>query len=367
MKKYTVVQIGLGPRGIIHLTGFEANSDRFKIAGICDLIPERVKAAADMFSYENDMLFDDAEQMIAKLRPDIVSFATLPHVRSEIVELAVKYKAIGLVFEKPMATSLKEARYITELCEKNNIKAIVCHQHKYLESFQKLNEYIESGELGKIYRIDDVCQAFMAQLGTHYMDYILWANRGVGAESVIGHIHGTFMLTDSHPSPDHFMGEIVMKNGVRSNLQCGYFSKRHSNYQIDYEKKIFPIQYWTDDRLTVYGDTGYAWAECNGRWGAFTSKTEGKIVGGKCTGFLDEQDAMQIMYTKDFTAWLDDDDKIHPCNIKQAYHGHEIIEAICLSALDKTRIDLPLLPPFPENILTRMEKELPPVKYRTFP
>ena len=35
-----------------------------------------------------------------------------------------------------------------------------------------------------------VYQAWLSQLGTHYMDYILWANGGSRARWVVGHVHG---------------------------------------------------------------------------------------------------------------------------------------------------------------------------------
>ena len=366
MRKYTVVQIGLGPRGIIHLDGFLKNSDRFEVVGICDLLPVKLQSTAAEYSISNDKLYTDAEEMMAKLKPDIMSFTTLPHIRKEFVEMAVKYRVKGLLLEKPMATSVEDAKYITDLCTNNGIKAVVCQQHKYLSSFLKLKEFIDSGELGKVYKIDAACQAWLSQLGTHYMDYILWANGGIGAESVVGHIHGKDLLTDTHPSPDYIMGEAAMKNGVRVNIQCGYFTKPQLKHDADYEKGSYPLEFWTDDRLTVYGETGYAWAECYGNWGAFTSKTDGKVVSGTCTMFVEEQIAAQERYTKDFADWMDDDAAVHPCNIEISYHGYEMLEAMCISALDKIRVDLPLALPIKEDVLTRMEVELPDVKRRKF-
>ena len=36
MKRYSVVQIGLGARGITHLKGFQNHQARIEIAGICN-------------------------------------------------------------------------------------------------------------------------------------------------------------------------------------------------------------------------------------------------------------------------------------------------------------------------------------------
>ena len=370
MSKYTVVQIGLGYRGTAHVNGFLKNPDYFELVGVCDLLEERLQNAGEKFNISSDKFYYDAEKMMSELRPDVMSFTTLPHLRKEFVEMAVKYKVKGLLLEKPMEVTIDDAKYITELCVNNNIKAVVCHQHKYLLPFLKLKEIIDSGELGKVYKIDAACQAWLSQLGTHYMDYILWANQGVGTVSVIGHVHGKHALRDSHPSSDYTMGEAIMANGVRTNIQCGYFTKRHAEYTVDYgddeKAPVYPIEYWVDDRLTVYGETGYAWAEASGRWGAFTSKTNGKVESGTLVGYDGGEWEAQERYTKDFGRWLDNDDFVHPCNISQAYHGFEILEAMCLSALDKTRVDLPLNLPMKESVLSRMEKELPEVERKLF-
>lgn len=370
MSKYTVVQIGLGPRGIVHVDGFLKNPEYFDLVGVCDLSKERMQNAVDKFNISSEKLFDDAEKMMSELKPDVLSFTTLPHLRKEFVELAVKYRVKGLLLEKPMEVTIDDAKYITDLCVNNHIKAVVCHQHKYLSSFLKLKEIIDSGDLGEVYKIDAACQSWLSQLGTHYMDYILWANKGVGALSVVGHVHGKHMLSDTHPSPDYIIGEAAMKNGVRINIQCGYFTKRQATYNVEYGDDggdvSYPIEFWLDDRLTLYGETGYAWAEANGRWSAFTSKTNGKVESGVVDGYGGGDWDAQERYTKDFGLWLDNDDAVHPCNISQAYHGFEILEAMCLSALDKTRVDLPLALPMKESVLSRMEKELPDVERRLF-
>jgi predicted dehydrogenase len=366
MAKYSAVQIGLGSRGRIQLRAFLENPDYFEVVGICDIIPASVEEAGKQYYIDESRLYTNAETMLSELRPDIMAFATMPDVRVELVELAVKYGVKGLMFEKPMATTLEDARYITDLCNKNGIKAVVCHQHKYLGSFLKLREFIDSGELGEIYQIDAACQAHASQLGTHYIDYILWANNNHKALSVVGHVHGNFFLEDHHPSPDFVLGEIIFENGVRSYFDCGYFSKPKTKHNVGFTYKVTEHQYWTDDRLTVYGTTGYAWAECNGRWAAFTSRTGGQVISGSVQDFSDEQYPAQARYTRDFALWMEDDSKVHSSNINTAYHGYEILESMYMSALERTRMDLPITFPLKYDALTELKKNLAPVTYRKF-
>ena len=368
MKQYSVVQIGLGNRGITHIEGFLNHSSRLRIAGICDVLPERVKEVGTRFGIPETDWYTDAAQMMEKARPDILSFCTLPHVRLEMIELAVRYRVKAVCLEKPMATSLAEAKRMTELCEENGIKAVVCHQHKYLKNFVILKGILDSGALGEIQRINAECQPWLSQLGTHYMDYVIWANGGIGPESVVGHVHGKHMLSDTHPSPDYFLGEAVLKNGVRSTMQFGYFARAFHAHDEDYAAGDYPIDFWEDDRLTVYGTTGYAWAECNGSWGAFTSETGGKVIGGKENGFRDElaHPDGQTAYTAELLRWLDGDTDYHACNIRQAYEGYAALEAMCISALEHRRVDLPMEPLPSGDINERMRRELPEVARRDF-
>lgn len=347
MRKYTVAQAGCGARGKAHLDGFLANSDRFEIVGVCDLDEPKMREAA----LERGLgvpQFTDAEAMLAATRPDVFCFVTLPGVRLPLVELAVKYGVRGLALEKPMATTLREAAAMARLCREAGIKAVVCHQHKYLESLRQVKALVDAGEIGEMTQIQATCQAFLAQLGTHYVDYVLWANGGRRAKWIVGHIHGREMLADSHPSPDYSLGHVEMENGVRAFFSFGKESPQY--YPEDW--------FWLDDRLTVFGTQGYAWGDATDRWGALTKSSGGKVIEGEGPGWGPEVPLMQAAYTRDLADWLDDDAKLHPCNLEIAYHGFEIMEGLCLSALDNARVDFPLDPEAEEPALERMRREL---------
>lgn len=351
MSGYTVCQVGLGPRGRCHVDGFLRNPDRYEVAALCDVDTTRLEEVSEEFGIATT--YTDAETMLAEVRPDVFCFVTQPDVRLGMVELGVKHGVKAIVFEKPMATSLAEARTITELCRQHGIKAIVSHQQKYLTSMQKLDELVRGGEVGEVLEIHATAQANFSQLGTHFMDYTIWINGGARAEWVTGHVHGRENLTDSHPSSDWLLGRVKFDNGVRAFIECGYLAPSHMDAD----------HFWTDNRLTVYGTHGYAWADTDGRWGAFTRSSGGEMIDGAGDPWaVQEAERLQPLYLKDLADWLDDDDAVHPCNVDLACHGFEILEGICLSALDNTRMDLPLAATDADrDALTRMRNELPDV------
>jgi predicted dehydrogenase len=349
MKKYTVAQVGCGVRGKFHLDGWLCNPERFDVIALCDLDETKMKevAAAQGIS---PALYTDAEKMLSDTSPDVFCFSTLPDVRLSLVELGARDSVKGMAFEKPMALSIAEAQRITRLCRDHGIKAVVSHQQKYLTSLQKVKELIDAGDICKVLQITADCQAWLAELGTHYMDYILWANGGSRAMWVVGHVHGKEWLAGSHPSPNNTMGHMAFENGVRANVAFGKLARPH----------MIPDKLSVDNRLTVYGTHGYVWGDTDGRWGAFTRRSGGEVIGGEGDGWrVQAKTRLQPLFAVDLADWLDDDGRPHPCNIEISYHGYEILEGLCISALDNRRVDLPLDISQCVDIFARMRKELP--------
>lgn len=269
-----------------------------------------------------------------------------------MLQLAEKYGVHAVSLEKPMAESLQEAHEMLEICRRSGIKAVVCHQQKYLSQMQMLKRRIDAGEIGEITQIHVNTQPWLAQLGTHYIDYALWAGGGHHAKWVIGHAHGTATLADSHPSPDHILGEFQLDSGVHVYLDCGYLAGGHLG------EEYADI----DNRLTVYGTLGYVWAETDGYWGAFTKATNGELLLGKEPGWYHHQEKqIQTPYYISYAQWLDDDKKVHDCNIEISYHGYEILEGMCLSALNHTRVDLPITNFNYEPVFDQMRRVFPDI------
>ncbi len=191
------------------------------------------------------------------------------------------------------------------------------------------------------------------------MNYMIWANGGSRAKWIIGHVHGPGKLSDNHPSPDYLLGHLEFENGVRATLQCGYLAPAYMN----------KASFWVDNRLTVFGTHGYAWGDTEGRFGAFTRTSGGEILSETGPGYdpakpaagwaAQEQSTLQPAYLRELADWLDDDTRVHSCNVATAYHGYEILEGLCISALDNPRVDLPLDPRKCVDINARMRRELP--------
>ncbi len=330
-KKYTVAICGTGKRGKVHVETIHKDG-RFEVVAICGRNRERLEATALLAG--NPERYVDAARMLKEVKPDVFCFCTPPAVRLPMVRLGVEHGCRLIAYEKPMATSFREATEIMELCRKTGVKTVVSHQIKYGSHFQKVKEIISSGALGRIHTVYGTTLGWLLQMGTHIVDYCRFFNSEADAQWVLGQVHGREKLADSHPSPDYALGVIQFANGVRGVVEIG--SLAPDVPEVEY--------FWHKVRIGAQGTQGFAEALIGGGWRAVTRDSGGPISGTGCwSAQLD-----QPPYIRDIAAWLDDPARVHPCNGESAYKGFEIVMAICRSAIERRPVPLPLEPAEPE-------------------
>ena len=340
--RHKVAVVGCGPRGRDHAKAFSENADRFDVVAVCDKDAERLQSVSVEVGVSKT--YTDADEMLSKERPEVFCFATLPDVRLPLVEPGVKHGVRAIAYEKPMATSLAEAQQIRDLCRQAGVKTVVSHQHKYGDHWRKVKEIIDSGEIGKVHTIHATAKGWLLQYGTHLMDYMMFLNGGHKALWVVGHVQGRDKLSDTHPSPDYSMGQFEFENGVRGIMECGTLAPDLPGDN----------SFWLNAGATVYGSEGYAQAIVGTGWRAVTKSSTGMISGEDCFDVAKDQPA----YIRDLADWLDDPSKIHPCNGDVTHHGFEAVMGICLSALDRRMVALPIEATGDVSVIERLREEL---------
>jgi len=339
-KKYSVVVIGLGKRGMHHAEAF-ANNGRFEIVGLCDIDKERLDAAANKFGAPKTAT--DAKALMKGLKADVFCFCTMPTLRLEMIRLGVESGAGLIAYEKPIAMTTNEALEVMKVVRDAGVKTVVSHQHRYGEHYQKVKEIISSGAIGRVHTVYGTATGWMLHMMTHLIEYIRWFNDNAEAEWVVGQAAGKEKFSDNHPSPDYIAGLIQFANGVRGIVETG-----------DGAPDVPEVEYWWRKcRIGAQGTEGFAEVLTGGGWRAITKNSGGVISG---PGSMDYSHDMPP-YIQEIADWLDDPNKVHPCNGESAYKGFEIMMAICRSAVQRGKIKLPLGPGDPE--LEALEKALP--------
>jgi predicted dehydrogenase len=323
MRKYRVIVVGLGKRGLNHALMFKANP-RFELVGVATR--QQAKLDAALAKLGPVPASTDIARMAATARPDVFCFCTPPSARTELIELGIRSGARLIAFEKPIALSSAEAMRIRQLLRDSGTKAVVCHQHRYGEHYRKVREIIASGALGRVHTVYGTSVGWMLHLMSHLLDYVAWFNGSADAQWVLAQAAGRGKLNDAHPSPDYIAGFIQFANGVRGIVECG--AGAPDVPEVDY--------WWRKNRIGAQGTDGFAEVLTGGGWRAATKA--GAQSGPGCMNY----DLDMPPYLREVADWLDDEHKVHPCNFEAAYQGFEILMGLCRSVVEGGQVAFPL-------------------------
>jgi predicted dehydrogenase len=335
---YTVVVAGMGKRGMHHAEAVSKNA-RFKLVGLCDIDPARLEAASQTYGVK--AVDTEAARLLRSTHPDIFMFCTLPQIRLPLIQAGVEAGVKLIAFEKPIAMSTNEGLEMFRLMREAGVKSVVSHQHRYGAHYQKVKEIIASGAIGRVHTVYGHATGWMLHMMTHLVEYTSWYNDYAEAEWVVGQAAGKGKFTDPHPSPDYICALVEYANGVHGVLECGAGAPDVPEVEA----------WWRKARMGAQGTEGFAEVLTGGGWRAVTKA--GAMSG---PGGMDYEHDMPP-YVQDIADWLDDPDKIHPCNGERAMKGFQVMMAACRSAVQRGKVRLPLGPGEPE--LEALQRALP--------
>jgi predicted dehydrogenase len=321
--KYRVLVAGLGKRGMHHAAAFAANP-RFEVAGLCEIDEGRLKAAAA--KYGGAAAGTDARALAAEVKPDVFCFCTMPEVRSQMIRAGIEGGARLIAFEKPVALDSIEGARVRELIEGSGVKAVVSHQHRYGQHYQAVKDVIASGALGRVHTVYGTASGWMMHMLSHLIDYMSWYAGEPEAEWVMAQMAGRGKMTDAHASPDYMGGFINFAGGVRGVVECG--GGAPDVPEVDY--------WWRKCRIGAQGTDGFAEVLTGGGWRAVTKNGVSSGPGSM------NYDLDMPPYIQEMADWLDDNSKVHQCNLEHALLGAEIMLAMQRSAAEGGQVALPL-------------------------
>jgi predicted dehydrogenase len=118
-------------------------------AALCDLNGDKAKALADRFHVPK--FFDDPEELLRSVRPDILDVITSPETHRDMVALAAKHR-IPVICQKPLANELETAREMVSLCREANVPLFVHENWRWQRPLREVKKVLDSGVIGKPFR-----------------------------------------------------------------------------------------------------------------------------------------------------------------------------------------------------------------------
>lgn len=148
-KNIRTAVIGVGNMGQHHTRNY-FEMPQAKLVAVCDVNKERGKNLAKKY---NCLFYGDYKKMLAEQKIDAVSIAvpTSLHCR---VACDVLDRGVNVLLEKPIATSLKEAKEIIDKAQEKNLKLMIGHIERLNPAVRRLKQLIQTRRLGDIISIN---------------------------------------------------------------------------------------------------------------------------------------------------------------------------------------------------------------------
>lgn len=246
MHKLKVAVIGAGAMGKSHARIY-SDMDKIELVAICD---KDKKTANDMAKKYNAKPFTDYKEINQNL--DAVSVCVPTKLHKDIALFFIN-KGINVIIEKPIASSMEEAKILIEAAKKNNVKLMVGHVERFNPVVTEIKKRLENNELGKIYsitafrfspfphRVIDV--GVTTDLAVHDIDIVMYLNNAK--------IKRIYAETGQriHASHEDMLNAIIkFDNNVTGTISTNWLTpKKVRELNITGEKGMFIAEYLTQE------------------------------------------------------------------------------------------------------------------------
>lgn len=226
MKKVKVAIIGTGSISTLHMMGYK-NLENVEVVAVCDINKERVEKYAEKYNIPH--VFTDYSEMLKMEEIDAVSVTTWNNAHAPVSIASLK-AGKHVLCEKPLALNAKEAQDMAAASEESGKILMVGFVRRFGDNTKALKEFIDKGDLGKVYYAKTGCirrwgnpggwfsdrkrsgGGPVIDLGVHIIDLVRYV---VGKPKAVSVMASTF---------DH----VGMKPGVKGVSK--YYSADYSEY-----------------------------------------------------------------------------------------------------------------------------------------
>jgi predicted dehydrogenase len=129
-------------------------NQQVKLVGIAETIPDLV-AEAKTRGAKDIPFFDDYRKMLDSTKPDIV-WAFVENNRHLEIARECAPRKINLIYEKPLASTYKDALAIADLAKKHGIKVMCNYQMAWWPANLEAKKQVDSGSIGKPWRLHGI-------------------------------------------------------------------------------------------------------------------------------------------------------------------------------------------------------------------
>ena len=198
-----------------HAAGYEA-CERTDLIACSDLRVDVMEQVGERYGIPADKQYTDYRAMLAREAPDIVSVATQPEHRAEIVMAAAKAGARAIYAEKAFSASLAEADRMVEACQRHNVVLNMGTNRRFYPGYDQMKAVIDSGEIGALQTLIIHQTSALFNGASHSFDLLQRLNSDAPAAWVQAHLPNGDEIIDGNILREDPVGHGIIQfaNGV---------------------------------------------------------------------------------------------------------------------------------------------------------
>ena len=143
-----VAIFGAGKMAMNHITAISLQKNA-RLVAIADPAIEKIKTS-NLFSFDVPV-FSDPEDLLSKIKPDIVHICSPPETHFRLSELALRHKA-NIYVEKPFTLNVRDAKDVISLADEFGLRICAGHQLLFEEPTRKAQSYM--AKIGRIVHVE---------------------------------------------------------------------------------------------------------------------------------------------------------------------------------------------------------------------
>ena len=202
-----------------HAAGYTA-CERTDLIACADTRPEVMAEFGRRYNVPPAAQYTDYRELIDREKPEILSVATQPEQRAEIVIYAAEHGVKAIYAEKAFAASLAEADAMVAAVERNGVALNLGSNRRWMSEYDAMKAYVESGALGALKSILIYNTGTLFNMGSHYFDLALRLNNDQPVQWVQATLRADDSIFDGDFLRQDPIGEgvVAFANGVTAYL-----------------------------------------------------------------------------------------------------------------------------------------------------
>ncbi|WP_254546850.1 Gfo/Idh/MocA family protein [Halomarina pelagica] len=208
-----------------HAGGYDA-TDGIELVAVADVDEEKLHTFGEAWEIPPERRYVGHEAMLETEDLDVVSVCTPSFLHHRhVVDAARSAAAPDVVWcEKPIASGVREANEMCEVCEETDTELVVNHSFRFTDKLQLLRDHVRDGLVGEVKAVTAQFRRELLRNSTHLVDTLIYL-LDARPVRVSGYVNGendavTALEGDREVDDAGGGGFVVMDDGTFVSIDC---------------------------------------------------------------------------------------------------------------------------------------------------